>query len=653
VGRGIKSFPALVGLVVALALCPAAAQAGDDDGDSRPHVTVHILTITQQEARRDGFLRVELKASREADVRVSGLIRHGGTAKDPKGTVVAPAKEFHFEGGKPIEYELPLSESGRRQFGRDCQPLTISVIARARGEGNGGSAVDNRRLPSTTPCPGGGGGNGHGLPFAYTIGLASRSINPEPNGKWKGENVYLGGYGISGGQPGGLDQGRAADGILGTGPHVTAFAVSDGKHPFAFANIEVQGWFVANKDAPYGLVDMRKEVAKRTGGAVKADQVMIQSDHSHGGADPMGVWGNVPLSFRKFMYDRTVAAIVAAWRHRKPANLYYGWADARDLQSNQFDYDASNKVMDSDVRVLQARGAGGKTIATILDFSSHPTVLGSSNQHITGDWPQSANALMAKRFGGRAMTIVGTLGRTQPAREDCPTSKKGDSDPPSAICKLDDYAKRVIDRAAQALKHATLLSGKPVVSSKTYLIQDPADNGIVYLGLGVAGDPIGVKLDRALTPPWVTGNILGTVTGSVRIGDVLLSAVPGEIYPQIALKVADSVQGPVRKHGFMTAGLANDQLGYIIYPYRSYTEPILSTFVSRGDQIPSPDPIGNDNYAFNVSKTLGARVTCSLLRGAGEVFGKGSKYRDANSECVAFPNDTVFPEGEDVMFPAP
>jgi hypothetical protein len=63
------------------------------------------------------------------------------------------------------------------------------------------------------------------------------------------------------------------------------------------------------------------------------------------------------------------------------------------------------------------------------------------------------------------------------------------------------------------------------------------------------------------------------------------------------------------------------------------------------------DPIGNDNYAFNVSKTLGARVTCSLLRGAGEVFGKGSKYRDANSECTAFPNDTLFQHAADVDFP--
>ena len=53
------------------------------------------------------------------------------------------------------------------------------------------------------------------------------------------------------------------------------------------------------------------------------------------------------------------------------------------------------------------------------------------------------------------------------------------------------------------------------------------------------------------------------------------------------------------------------------------------------------------------SKTLGGRVVCSLLRGAGEAFGKGSKFRDANPECAQFPNDLLFAEGEDVRFPQP
>jgi hypothetical protein len=264
--------------------------------------------------------------------------------------------------------------------------------------------------------------------------------------------------------------------------------------------------------------------------------------------------------------------------------------------------------------------------------------------------------MLAQRYGGDAMTIVGTLGRTQPGDRGCPTTfpkGTGDSTPAYALCKLDSYAGRVVSRAEQAVDNATLIPGTPVVDSKTYLIQDPAENGIAYLGLTVAGDPLGVKLNRDPKPPWATGNVLGTITGSVRIGDVLLSAVPGEIYPQIALTVADSVKD-VRPHGFMTAGLANDQLGYIIAPYTAYPEPVKATFVSRGDQLPyQPDPIGNDNYAFNVSVTLGERVTCSLLRGAGELFGKGTKYRDADSQCTPFANDLAYPAGEDATWPLP
>jgi len=35
--------------------------------------------------------------------------------------------------------------------------------------------------------------------------------------------------------------------------------------------------------------------------------------------------------------------------------------------------------MDEELRVIQARGPKGKVVATYLNYSAHPTVLGSSN----------------------------------------------------------------------------------------------------------------------------------------------------------------------------------------------------------------------------------------------------------------------------------
>jgi hypothetical protein len=474
-------------------------------------------------------------------------------------------------------------------------------------------------------------------PARYLVGAAARTINPDPDGTFAGKPVYLGGYGIAS-PP--LDPGRPATGFLGHGLHVRAFAVSDGKRSAAIADIESQGWFVAQRDAPYGLLDMRKAVQERTRGALKASAVVIQSDHSHGGPDGLGVWGGVPVEYRKLVFDRTVDAIVEAYETRRAGRLYYGTAPGRDLLSNQFDYDKANEVVDSDVRVLQARDRRGRPFVTLLDFSAHATVLGSGNTKATGDWVQAANPLLAERFGGEAVTVVATLGRTQPADRGCRTpGLTGDA---ASLCSLDEYASRVVDRAAEAAANARPLTGKPVVDGRSYLIRDVSSNPLL-LGLLVGGAPIGAPLNRSLGPPWLTGNVVGTVAASMRIGDVLMTAFPGEAYPQIAFKIADLARDA---KGFMTAGLANDQLGYLIAPYEAYPEPIRRSFFNQqGDEI---SPIDNDNYFFNVSHTMGERLTCAALRGAGELFGRGSAYRDAYDRCAAFVNDAAEAPGADV-----
>jgi hypothetical protein len=475
----------------------------------------------------------------------------------------------------------------------------------------------------------------------YLVGAAARSINPGPDGKFAGKPVYLGGYGIGGGNP--VLAGRAATGVLGTGSSVRAFAVSDGQHPFVIADIEVQGWFVATKNGPYGLLDMRKEVERRTEGAIPAESVVIQSDHSHSGPDAMGVWGGVPTEYMRYVKDRTVDAIIAAYTEMEPARLYYGAAPGRDLLSNQFDYDEANKVMDSDVRVLQARN-GTRTVATLLDFSAHATVLGSSNTKVSGDWVSAANPLLEQRFGGKGVTVVATVGRTQPGDRGCsdPTATTPDS---QNLCKLNDYAGRVVGRAAEAVANAKPLEGDPIVAARSYLIQDASSNPLL-LGLVYAGSTIGAPLTRSTSYPWLAGNVLGTVTASARIGDVLMSAGPGEMYPQIALKVADTVPAA----GHMTAGLAGDQLGYLIAPFESYPEPIRRSFFNqRGDEV---SPLDNDNYFFNVSHTMGDRVTCSLLRGASEVFDRGVQYRDRYDRCPLFTNDALTEHGADTKAPS-
>ena len=74
----------------------------------------------------------------------------------------------------------------------------------------------------------------------------------------------------------------------------------------------------------------------------------------------------------------------------------------------------------------------------------------------------------------------------------------------------------------------------------------------------------------------------------------------------------------------------------------AYPEPIRRSFFNqRGDEV---SPIDNDNYFFNVSHTMGERVTCSLLRGAEEVLGEPG-LRAARTECTPYANDAAMPDG--------
>src|SRR5947208_13204174 len=302
----------------------------------------------------------------------------------------------------------------------------------------------------------------------YEVGIAVRSINPGPDGKFDGQPVYLGGYGIGGGSP--VFEGRAATGILRGGVDVRAIVIGDGTHYVALADAQLQGWFAATRGGAYGISDVRHAVEQATNGKLKASDVIVQSDHSHSGPDLLGVWGGAPASYRAYVVAQTTRAILDAFHARRTATLTYGTADGRDLLSNQFSYDAANQAMDSDVRVLQARDAQGAVFATLLNFSAHATVLGSSNTKATGDWPEAANRLLEQRFGGTALTIVGTLGRTQPADRGCSDpAATGDA---RSVCMLDDYAGRVVARVQDAVAAAQRLKGTPAVDPRSYLIED-------------------------------------------------------------------------------------------------------------------------------------------------------------------------------------
>ncbi len=525
----------------------------------------------------------------------------------------------------------------------------------------------------------------------YLVGGAVASINPT-RAMLKNKDFYLGGYGFGDDKIANKFQipstvGRYATGILGDGAHSRALMLSDRHNTIAMAQIETQGYFIEYKQGPFGIEDIRKDASaqiyalslteKHPAPVPSPAQILVDSDHSHGGPDTAGVWGGDPTSYLREVHNRTVKALVGAWKAMRPATLTYGVAHAGvqgetnmyppsvnddPLLTNQFSNDARNQVMDDEVRVIQARSVKtGKVIDTYVNYSSHPTVLGSDNTLVTGDYVGRLNLQIEKKYGGFGMDQVGTLGRTQPARTGCDNPKLKNA--AANLCALDDYAKRVMVKIRYAVRHAKPLRGPATVALSSYLIQDLSDSPVL-VGLEYAGSLIGVPGARALGYPWFTASLLGTTTYSGHIGKLLISGGPGEMYPQIVAEVRRDVPG---MQGYLNIGTAGDFLGYLISPLSAYPEPIRRSMLSgnppplgdpdcgvAGLSVGCPDPIGNDNFFFNVSPTLGMRITCSLLRGAADTLGKPeSLYLQKDSTCHLFANDLLSAPGDDTKFPAP
>lgn len=437
----------------------------------------------------------------------------------------------------------------------------------------------------------------------YLVGAATRDITPQGV-------VNLGGFGLGDGSviPEQVSSRGGRDQSKGEHIRVRALVIDDGHEAVAIADIETQGMFAAYEDGPYGLIDMARDVAKLVPG-LKADHVLIASDHTHSGPDTIGAWGGVPGPYIQQIHDQAVAAIAQAYRRRVPATLAEGHSDASDLIYNQSCTEALNQSAEPDYpgpsicatplkdglfRVVQARAARGarhKVVATLAVYAAHATAGGGQGLH--GDWPQFLSDAMTRRYGGTGIAMVGALGGTQPCRPTCAFTRK--DNPGYAIKdRRTAYIANYLAHVDRSLAAAAPVSG-PVRAAQQPIRE--AITGPAVLGLFTAGSTIGARLLRSTENPWSVGPTVRTVVSALRVGGLLFSGTPGEGFPAIGAGVRDALTG---EQEVIQLGLADDQLGYLIAP-ASYV-PVIAA-----------EAAVNDNIIFNVSPTIGDHVGCASI----------------------------------------
>jgi hypothetical protein len=358
-----------------------------------------------------------------------------------------------------------------------------------------------------------------------------------------------------------------------------------------------------------GLYDTRLRIAREVG--LASDHVFIQSDHSHRSPDTIGIWGGVPPEYLQKLQEDMVLAVKQAVARLQPAELYVGAIDGaavncpssypiapggpqappRCTVDSLYSFDP-NKWVDDEFRLLEARKPGsGERIASFANYSPHATVLDDTGSGVfSGDWTGWLAAMLDDDVTGAVgLATVGSLGRTDFESG----NNTGDGD--ARNLNRERAARARLQFFLDTLRTATVpgngvkpfapVTGRGIVSQEIFL-REMNSNPIFfgnYAPLVGVPNPDGsypseteARIDRAITPPWLTGNILGTFAGAFRIGDVFFATAPGEEFPNaqkclrdgcvtgegMSGKVIAGADGAAPQMHFFL-GATNDFLGYM------------------------------------------------------------------------------------------
>jgi hypothetical protein len=399
-------------------------------------------------------------------------------------------------------------------------------------------------------------------------GFGEADITPKLGGK----PVYLAGFGKN----------RKATAVHDP---LTARAVvlAHGGRKVALVCVDLVGLFRAN------VVRVRE-------GLPGFDYVLVSSTHVHEGPDTLGLWGAGPLEsgvdpdYLRLVERRVVRAVRDADAARKPVTARLGTAKAPELL-----HDSREPYVKHDELVALAfRDARGEPAGLVVQWNCHPETLDAKCTEITADYVGSTVKYLRDRHRCPVVYLTGTVGGLMTTINVEVKGADGKALPEGTFAKAQRYGELLGELAGRALAAGGPVRLTPLEARHRPLFL-PLDNKLYLLArqLGVldreafvwAGDPY--RAEPAGPDDAGKKLCLRTEVAWLRLGELDVAAVPGEIYPELVLgKVQDppdpgadfpdapaepSIYGQLRGPHRMLIGLANDEIGYII-PKRQWDE---------------------------------------------------------------------------------
>jgi Neutral/alkaline non-lysosomal ceramidase, N-terminal len=407
------------------------------------------------------------------------------------------------------------------------------------------------------------------------------AIDVSSKGKYDG--IYLAGFGNK---------------RLATGKHDDLWArtivLEQGATRVAITSIDVIGYY--SEATYYGLNHVLKQLDLKLG----IQDILLASTHSHEGPDTIGPWGAGALNdgkypkYLRFLDKQIAKSVTQAASNTQPARLKLGVTDAKrnprlvGLQTRTGG--RPPKFFDEELRVMQFVGSGNKTIATLINWNTHPESMEDKNTVLTSDFCHSIRETVEQALGGTAVYINGAIGAAEIIGD---TNRKNDDrntfdgksyDLPAIFHNTEKMFERSMGIGRDVGKAALEILAKGEWSKSAMLaikkadLHGPMDNEAYQMAA-----KIGV-FDTLTIPKDGSPIQFKTTIYALTIGDAQVITTPGELFPELYYGVAQNGRtdcpaadtGEPREPAIraaMTAkyrfmfGLCPDEFGYIVPRY--------------------------------------------------------------------------------------
>ena len=395
-------------------------------------------------------------------------------------------------------------------------------------------------------------------PVTHRVGFAKRAITPVVGGN----PVYLAGF----------DNDRRATGVHDDlWARAIALGDLDGRPRIVLVSVDLIGVFRDD------VLKARALFAVRAPGAT----LLVASTHVHEGPDTMGLWGRGRFSSGvdpEYLgrVRRTIADVAAeALAAMQPAHLVVASARTPGLVEDG----RLPRVIDDTIVAVQAIGADGATLGTLVDWSSHPEALGGDNTLVTSDYAHYLRGRAEQSLGGTCVFVAGSIGGLMTPLGLKLKTPDGREIPKDSFELAQAVGERAADAAVAALRASPPASGSTALEHRSAVVYVPLENRLFRLGafLGILPRPF---FSRGRPATTLFGDDVETEVGYLRIGDLEALLVPAEIYPELVLGGIQDPQDPgadfpgapregalftlLRAPHRMVVGLANDEIGYVI-----------------------------------------------------------------------------------------